>query len=362
MNVHATTIVILSVLSMTCPFDVAAREWTDATGKHRVEAELIDFTEGVVRLRKADGQVIEMPLEKLSPADQRHLREEKPPVGRPQRDGFLVETEDGLYYVDLNGKSEPFAKTRKVVGRPAVQGSRVFIPVEGAIREFNARGRLVRAIAITKLEKLGSSSRNSKWMRQELSHSRLFVLPRGDFALLSPGGFGTVYFIDHRGASQRTVKIPRQVTMINHLGTVADGGLLVSNIFQRDVMRVDLKRYWAGPFMQSDRSLGPIAFDPQREIYYVCSGAAIHAVSMKGNREQPNVSQAPKIATVEARFRHSTTRPHFISGIALDGEFAYVTLSPYDCIVKVNVATGDSELFVEGLTHPGTIVRLKESN
>jgi formylglycine-generating enzyme required for sulfatase activity len=336
---------------------VGLRTWTDATGRYRVEAELIDFADEVVHLRKEDDRVIAVPLEKLSLADQRFL-EHKSTGDGSQRDGLLVETGDGLYFVDLEGKTEPFAKARNViVGRPAVQGGRVFVLRDGVIREFDPRGKLVREIAIT----------NLALSPQEKNGSRLFTLSQGGFALLSCSGWGPVYFIDDRGAWRKTVKIPRPVSAPNWLGMVADGGLLVSNIHQRDVMRVDLKTYEPRLFMRSDRSLGPIAFDAQRDIYYVCSGGAIHGVTMKGKRGLPNVSQAAKITTVKAHFQTSphtdwTIQPRFMSGIVLDGKFVYLTVLPYGCIVKVNVTTGEAEGFVHGLTHPNTIVRLKEPN
>lgn len=50
------------------------RTWTDASGQHRTEATFVDMAAGQVRLRKADGTVILIPLEKLSPADQEWLR------------------------------------------------------------------------------------------------------------------------------------------------------------------------------------------------------------------------------------------------------------------------------------------------
>ena len=361
MSTRPPTIVVIVLLSSEWLSNVAAREWTDSTGQYRVEAELIDFTDGVVRLRKEDGAEIAVPLEKLSLADQRFL-EQKSAVGRSQRDGFLVETGDGLYYVDLNGNTEPFAKGKKVVGRPAVRGSRVFVLVDGAIREFNARGRLVRAMAITDVGRpqgMVGGAPAKTFQKSEKSRSRLVALPEKGFVLLSPG-MDWVYFFDERGAWKRTVEILDNRNWPDLLGTVAGGGLLVSNIHMRDVRRVDLKTFKTEVYMRSDRSLGPIAFDPERAIYYVCSGGAIHAVSMKGKRGQPNVSQAPKICTVRARFIDTTIQPRFISGIVLDGDFAYVTLFSHGCMVRVNVTTGEAEGFVRGLTHPGVIVRLKE--
>jgi hypothetical protein len=336
---------------------VGLRTWTDATGKYRVEAELIDFADEVVRLRKENERVIEVPLEKLSLADQRFLEHKSTGHGW-QRDGFLVKTGDGLYFVDLEGNTEPFAKARNViVGTPAVQGGRVFVLRDGAIREFDLRGKLVREIAITNLV---WPRWDPKGIRLELNCCRLFALPQGGFALQSSG---RVHFVDQRGAWRRTVDGLES----RQFGAVAEDGVLRSDSLRPNVIRVDLKTFKTELFMRSDRSLGPIAFDSQRDVYYVCSGGAIHAVSRKGKRGPPNVSQAPKITTVKAHFQTSphtdwTIEPRFISGIVLDGEFAYLTLLSHGCIVKVNVTTGEAEGLVHGLTHPNIIVRLKEPN
>ena len=45
------------------------RTWTDATGKHKVEAELIDFSGEEITLRNADGKTKTLGLDSLSVAD-----------------------------------------------------------------------------------------------------------------------------------------------------------------------------------------------------------------------------------------------------------------------------------------------------
>jgi hypothetical protein len=51
------------------------RTWTDRTGEFRVVAEFVNEKDGVVTLRRADGDEVEVPLEKLSAADQRVVKE-----------------------------------------------------------------------------------------------------------------------------------------------------------------------------------------------------------------------------------------------------------------------------------------------
>jgi hypothetical protein len=49
------------------------RNWTDASGQHKTRAVLEAVEDGTVRLRKADGSIVELPIEKLSEADQRWI-------------------------------------------------------------------------------------------------------------------------------------------------------------------------------------------------------------------------------------------------------------------------------------------------
>lgn len=72
----------LAVLSLTTvpaaetgrgkkPAAQQARNWTDATGQHRIRATLLGVEDDKVRLRKSDGSEITVPLERLSELDQK---------------------------------------------------------------------------------------------------------------------------------------------------------------------------------------------------------------------------------------------------------------------------------------------------
>lgn len=50
-----------------------AREWSDATGQFRIEAELVDVQDGTARLRRTDGTILLVPVARLSEADQQFL-------------------------------------------------------------------------------------------------------------------------------------------------------------------------------------------------------------------------------------------------------------------------------------------------
>ncbi len=69
-------IATLAVLVTLClpAVPLTARQWTDGTGVFTVEAELVEVSGDSVRLRKPDGQVVTVPLDRLSAADRDYLR------------------------------------------------------------------------------------------------------------------------------------------------------------------------------------------------------------------------------------------------------------------------------------------------
>ena len=52
----------------------AKRLWKDSTGRFQIEATFKEIRSGNVVLQKSDGSIIQVPLNRLSAADQAHLR------------------------------------------------------------------------------------------------------------------------------------------------------------------------------------------------------------------------------------------------------------------------------------------------
>ena len=55
--------------------DAEARTWTDTSGSHAIEAELVDYNGGIVRLKKSDGRMISVPISRLSTTDRDFVRD-----------------------------------------------------------------------------------------------------------------------------------------------------------------------------------------------------------------------------------------------------------------------------------------------
>lgn len=88
------------------------RTWTDSTGKRKIEAKLLEFKLGKVKLQRSDDKVFELPLSLLSQADQEFVQRESRPTAEataqvaavaapnldwpqwrgPNRDGISLET------------------------------------------------------------------------------------------------------------------------------------------------------------------------------------------------------------------------------------------------------------------------------
>jgi len=67
--------------ALLCWGQAHARKWTDSTGKYSVEAEFVELVGQTVTLRRSDGEVIRVPLERLSRSDRQYVQHRGRPVG-----------------------------------------------------------------------------------------------------------------------------------------------------------------------------------------------------------------------------------------------------------------------------------------
>ena len=55
---------------------LSARSWTDRSGKYKIEAEFVGFSDGKAMLKRSDGRLLSIRASQLSPADQKFIRDE----------------------------------------------------------------------------------------------------------------------------------------------------------------------------------------------------------------------------------------------------------------------------------------------
>ncbi len=69
------------VLAITvCTSIAVARTWTDSTGKYEIEGEFVKLADGKVEIRRDDGKLLHVALEKLSEEDQKYVRKVATPA------------------------------------------------------------------------------------------------------------------------------------------------------------------------------------------------------------------------------------------------------------------------------------------
>jgi len=73
----AAILFLLSPWFVAGPVGADVRTWTDSTGAYTVQAELVGETAGTVQLRRTDGRIVSLPLERLSAADQAYMRKQR---------------------------------------------------------------------------------------------------------------------------------------------------------------------------------------------------------------------------------------------------------------------------------------------
>ena len=77
MRTIRVTLFLVAVLAAVATVSTAvARTWTDVTGKYRVEAEFAGYEDGKVQLRLSGGDLVSVPLNKLSPEDRNWVSRE----------------------------------------------------------------------------------------------------------------------------------------------------------------------------------------------------------------------------------------------------------------------------------------------
>jgi hypothetical protein len=95
-------------LLLLAPSPALARKWTDNTGQYSVDAELVEVKGDDVLLKKPDGSIIPVPINRLSDADRRYLEHLKKQTGETQ-DAAIAEIKKlgGSYRCDEKSPNRP---------------------------------------------------------------------------------------------------------------------------------------------------------------------------------------------------------------------------------------------------------------
>ncbi len=216
------------------PQIAAGRQWTDVTGKFKIEAELLTIKKGTAYLEKPDGDVVQVPLDKLC-------------------------KDDLTYLVGLSAYSDYFAANPI----PGSDTSSVMVTIKvendsqvGEIRRFPELGWGVRSLAFSPNGAFLAVGKMDRALfvfdvnkeKQVSSHEKLDGLdqvtalaftPDGD-SLLSGGYRGRiqVWEVSRKGQLLETKRFVGHSEEVNAIAVSSDGQYVLSGGKEKKV------RYW----------------------------------------------------------------------------------------------------------------------
>ena len=151
-------LVLMLTLTATCQASAAdtpekfrMRTWTDPTGRYSVDARFLELVEGNVRLERADGRTVRLPLERLSVPDQRYIANTF-----SIRNQNSLESEVKLVHIrvqmlaELSVIAQEFRQAKSDLESTEDEQSKAMREAE--VREWESRrGEVVAALAVNRL-------------------------------------------------------------------------------------------------------------------------------------------------------------------------------------------------------------------
>ncbi|MEK6248628.1 MAG: SHD1 domain-containing protein [Planctomycetales bacterium] len=116
------TLLLILPASNASADEPQSRTWQDGTGKFSIDAMFVVLRDGKVHLRKSGGEIVKVPLEKLSKEDQEYVGDLKSESSEPPVNQEVEKYDDG---------------TTKAIYTILKDGTR-----HGVFREFHADGKL----------------------------------------------------------------------------------------------------------------------------------------------------------------------------------------------------------------------------
>jgi len=115
--------VVLLLLSLGCVSKLHARQWTDATGRVRIDAEFFATSDDTVVIKRRNGSLVALKIDQLSPDDQEFVKEKKSALDAQRRDGTTaigdLQTWTSVEGFEFRGRVVAFGRRDVVMQRIA---------------------------------------------------------------------------------------------------------------------------------------------------------------------------------------------------------------------------------------------------
>ncbi len=238
---------------------------------------------------------------------------------------LLVQTLEGLAAVSMDGTYFLYPDIR---GPIEVLGDRVFVMSTWnthEIMEIDSHGATIQSMTLPS----GSSN-----------YTIPAVLPDAGFAVLDNKA-DSIYFADPQGNPVQSIAIPgvhsTELQVVD--GLIVGDKLVISENGDNQIVEVDLESY-EGSVLRDFAGLANYlsGIDYSRGLYYLCDS-------------DNDVSTF----TEDGPLSPLSTLAGTLFAITVVGDYAYVTAYGSGTIYKVNINSGSSDVFLDGLNYPEDI-------
>lgn len=334
--------VALALLAFGGAAQAEMRTWTDSTGKHKIEAELLSTAAGKARLRRDDGKEITIALDRLSDEDQAFIKKQqaadKPertaPASDEARQAIAKIAED--FYSDLrtqdraqahalmtetaqelakNGKSpltalpSPDAGARSIrLGKAKIDGAQAEVPV------------VVRAGGATQKTLLHLRYEDDQW--------RVFALS----AAVQDSEATVNFEVDASAPAPKKESVESLVGKeIELQGYCLDGTPLDLAQFRGKVVLIDFWATWCGPCLAE---IPNVLANWQQ---YHEAGFEVIALSVDRDLKELRsfvAKEAPPWTVVADH--HPLNRNSMAEKFGISGIPAFILVGPDGCVAAVN--------------------------
>lgn len=238
---------------------------------------------------------------------------------------LAIKTRDGLLLFDPSGTQVGFIDESHAF---EVYDDSLFFLSSSVLLEYDAYG----------------NQRNIITIPPEATYKSNFaVLPDLNFAIFDNQN-DKIYFVDYEGAYLTTAMINTEPdsSSQNTDGIVVDNSLILSENGNSQLLKIDLTSYDVTILKDLSHLPGWLgAIDYSNGLYYICQDREIYSF-IEGHDEE-FIAALPE---------------GNISGIVVDGNFAYLTVNFTGTVYRLNLSTGEAEEFIVGLNDPEDIEKL----